>query len=87
MTEAGFRGFHASEWKVLVAPAGTPKPVIDLLNAEVQKALSQPSTLAKIVADGNLPLGGSAADASKFVNAELARWSSMVRESGLSKSN
>jgi len=87
MVEAGYRGFYASEWKVLVAPAGTPRPVIDTISHEVQKALAQPSTIARIVADGNLPLSGNAAEASKFVNAELARWSTMVRESGLSKSN
>lgn len=87
MVEAGYKGFYATESKVLFAPAGIPKQVLDRINQEVQKALGQPTNIARILADGNFPLGGTAADASKFVNSEMGRWSAMVRESGLSKSN
>lgn len=87
MAEEGFRGFEASESKVVVAPAGTPPAVVARINAEVQKALSQPSTIGRIIADGSLPAGGTPQQAQVFVKSELARWSAAVRDSGLSKTN
>jgi tripartite-type tricarboxylate transporter receptor subunit TctC len=87
LAESGYKGFHASEWKVLVAPAGTPAPVVERIAEEVQKALAQPGTIAKILADGNLPMSGSPTQSARFVKAEHARWSQLVRDSGLSKTN
>jgi len=87
MMEAGYRNFEATEWKVLMAPVGTPPAVIERLNQEVQKAMAQSATIARVLADGSLPMTGSAANAATFVNAELTRWGSVVRDSGLSKTN
>lgn len=87
LDEVGYRKFEASEWKVLMVPVGTPPPVIELLNKEVQKAMAQPSTIARVLADGSLPMSGSSANAAIFVKTELARWGALVRESGLSKTN
>lgn len=87
MAEAGFRNFQVSEWKLLVAPAGTPPAVVQRLNQEVQKALAQPTTIARVIADGSLPMTSSAPEAGRFLKAELTRWTGLVRESGLSKSN
>ena len=87
MTEVGYRNFVATEWKVLMAPAGTPPAVIERLNKEARMALAQPSTIARILADGSLPMSGSAADAERLVKTELVRWGTLVRESGLSKTN
>lgn len=87
MVEAGFAGFEASESKVLVAPAGTPPEVVARINAEVQKALSQPAVIGRIISDGSLPSGGTPQQAQAFVKSELARWTAAVRGSGLSKTN
>ncbi len=87
MAEAGFKNFQASEWKVLVAPAGTQPAIVQRINQEVQKALAQPAVIARMLADGNLPLSGSASHAASFVKAEHGRWANVVRESGLSKTN
>ena len=87
LTEIGYQDFEATEWKVLLAPAGTPPAVIEALNREVQKALGQPATIARILADGSLPMSSSAAAAKTFLRTELSRWGGMVRESGLSRTN
>lgn len=87
IAESGHRGFEASEWKVLVAPAGTPPAIVQRLHAEVQKALGQPATLSKILADGNLPLPGTQPQAAAFLKTEFIRWTSLVRDSGASKTN
>ena len=87
LVESGYLNFEASEWKVLMVPVGTAPVIIERLNAEVQKAMAQPATIAKVLADGSLPMAASAAETERFVRAELKRWGNLVRDSGLSKSN
>ncbi len=87
MAEAGYAGFEVSEWKALMAPTGTSAAVIERLHKEVQKALAQPSVIARILADGSLPKSATPAESARFVKAELVRWGGLVRDSGLSKTN
>ncbi|KAF1046442.1 Bug family tripartite tricarboxylate transporter substrate binding protein [Xylophilus sp.] len=86
VAESGYPGFHAAEWKVLVAPAGTSPAVVSRWNREVQKALAQPAVISRIIADGSLPLSLSQAETDRFVRGEHERWTAVVRSSGLSKS-
>ncbi len=81
--ESGYSGFSAAEWKVLVAPAGTPSAVVSRWNAQVQKALAQPAVISRILADGSLPLSMSLPETDKFLRREHERWTSVVRTSGL----
>ena len=81
IAESGHKGFDTADWKVLVAPAGTPPEVVKRLNAEVEKALSKPETLAQLLAEGSVPLGGSPQQAAQFVRAEQQRWAAVVRDS------
>jgi len=83
MAEGGFKNFETSDWKVLVAPAGISPDVVKRLNAEVEKALSQPETLAQLLAEGSVPLSGSPQQAAQYVKAEQQRWSTVVRESNV----
>ena len=83
VAEGGFKGFDTTDWKLLVAPAGTPADVVKRLNAEVQKAMSKPETAAQLLAEGSIPLGGSAAQAAQYLKAEQQRWSMVVRESNV----
>lgn len=87
LVESGYPKFQVSEWKILLAPAGTPPAVVERLNKEVQKALAQTSTIARVLADGSLPRSSSVSQAQQFVKAEMERWASAVKESGLSKTN
>ncbi|MET3463247.1 Bug family tripartite tricarboxylate transporter substrate binding protein [Variovorax atrisoli] len=87
MAEAGYKNVVASEWKVLVAPAGTPPAVVSRIATEVQKALAQPDVIARIISDGSLPLSNTPQQTAEFVKAEYARWSQVVKDSGLNKTN
>lgn len=80
--ESGWRGFETSDWKALVAPAGTPPDVIQRINAAVDKALSQPDTMSKLLAEGSVPLGGPPEKLAQFIRSERARWGEAVRQSG-----
>ncbi|MCA3234030.1 MAG: tripartite tricarboxylate transporter substrate binding protein, partial [Cupriavidus sp.] len=75
-------GFQAEDWKALVAPAGTPADVVARLNAEVNKALKDKDTIAKLHDEGSEPRGGTAADLGAFIKSENTRWGAIVKESG-----
>jgi tripartite-type tricarboxylate transporter receptor subunit TctC len=81
--ESGYRGFEASDWKGLVAPAGTSPEIVKRLNAAVDQALGQRDTLARLLAEGSVPLGGTPADFAKFLQAENERWGAAVRKAGV----
>ena len=83
IAEQGYPGFEAATWSGLVAPAATPKPIVDRLNAEVVKALNSPETRQKLRDDGSTPLGGTPQQFADFLKAEHAKWGAVVREAGI----
>lgn len=80
--ELGFPDFVAEVLYGVLAPAGTPEPVLDRLNAEINGLLRTPEMRAGLVRSGIEPRGGTAAGFVAFLNAERARWSRAVAESG-----
>jgi len=81
LAESGFKGFETSDWKLLVAPAGTPPDIVKRLNAEVDKAMSKPETAARLLAEGSIPLSATPAQAAQYLKEEQRRWGTVVRES------
>jgi tripartite-type tricarboxylate transporter receptor subunit TctC len=77
-----FKGFDAVTWFGILAPAGTPQPVIAKLNAEINKALKDPAVKKAIAAEGGDVLGGTPQDFTAKIKSEIANWSSLVKESG-----
>lgn len=80
--EAGVSGFEALGWAVLMAPAGTPPALVSQLNAETVKALQSPELHKFITERGSEPMPMSPAETAKFVEAEIAKWSTVVKRSG-----
>jgi tripartite-type tricarboxylate transporter receptor subunit TctC len=79
MAEAGTPGIEGGPWFGLMAPAGTPRPVIDWLNAEARKAFTSADLKARLEAHGlTLPLG-SPTDFAKHIAAETKRWGKVIR--------
>ena len=81
MTEA-LPGFEVVGWYGLVGPAKLPKAVVDKLHAEVSKGLAVPEVRERILADGSEPASGSPEDFRKFLVADYAKWSDVVKKSG-----
>jgi tripartite-type tricarboxylate transporter receptor subunit TctC len=82
VAEQGLPGFEATAWAGLFAPAGTPEPILQRLNAEVVKALGQPE-VQKRFQDLSMPtIGDSRAAFDAFLKAEFARWGRAVKLSG-----
>ena len=83
VAESGFAGFQATDWKVLVAPAKTPKELLQTLNAASERALAQSATRERLAAEGSLPLGGSLEAAARFLQTEQARWRELIKASAI----
>jgi tripartite-type tricarboxylate transporter receptor subunit TctC len=83
IAESGYPGFEALAWNGLVVPAGTPKPVIDRINAEVNAVFRTPDVLQKMNGLGFDLIGGSPDDFAKLLSSEQVRWSSVVKKLGL----
>ncbi len=82
LAESGLPGFEASSWFGLLAPAGTPQPVIAKLNAEVAKWLASPEAKEKLLAQGAIAAGGTPEDFARHIAAETAKWQKVVKDSG-----
>ena len=82
MQEAGLKGFAVTSWAGLLAPAGTPKAVLDRLTQATQEAIASPTVNAALVGDGAQPGGGSAAEFARFMADEIKSWGEVVRSSG-----
>jgi len=83
VAEAGLADLQFTSWNGVHAPAGTPKAVIDRLNAELDKICALPDFQKRLVELGFAPEGGSADAFGSFVKADLARWEKVVRETGV----
>jgi tripartite-type tricarboxylate transporter receptor subunit TctC len=81
--EAGVPGYEATIWLGLMAPAGTPKPIIDKLNAAVNAAIKRPEVEKIWAAQGALPMEMSPEAFDKFLRADIVRWAAVVK--GLDK--
>jgi len=84
IAEAGLPGFDSGIWGGLMAPAGTPRPVLEKLNAEIVRAVSSPDLSAKIEGMGLVPSPQSLEEAARFVAAETTKWTRAVKASGAS---
>ena len=82
VAEAGLPGYEAVLHYGIVAPAGTPGPVIAKLNQALQTALANDDVKAKIAADGAEPLPSTPAEYAADIDREEAKWSEIVRKSG-----
>ena len=82
VAEAGLAGFEVFGWNGLLAPAGTPKPVIAKLHGEITRALRSPEVRERIAGFGFEPVGNSPEEFGEFVKADIARWAKVAKESG-----
>jgi tripartite-type tricarboxylate transporter receptor subunit TctC len=85
MAEAGLPDFDASIWFGLMAPTGTPRPIIDKLAAAVNAALKSDETKASYAAQGFDLLGGGPADMARTIASDTDRWTIAAQAAGLKK--
>ena len=85
MIESGIPGFEMSSWQAIYAPKGTPKPIVQRLNAEIVKALQQPDVKAKLTDQLGMEIVGSTPEELReHMAREIPRWAALVKKSGAS---
>jgi tripartite-type tricarboxylate transporter receptor subunit TctC len=83
LDEQGLKGYECYTWNAILAPAGTPKPIVDKLNAAANKALADPQVIDSLQKAGVDPTPGSTpGTTADFVKAELAKWAPIIKASG-----
>jgi tripartite-type tricarboxylate transporter receptor subunit TctC len=83
--EAGgpaLKGYEASSWFGLLAPAGTPPEIVNRIQQEVAKSLGTPAIKEKMLAQGAIPSGNTPAEFAKLIDSEHAKWAKVVKASG-----
>jgi tripartite-type tricarboxylate transporter receptor subunit TctC len=83
MAEAGYPGQTGATPVGLLAPAGTPKEIIDLLHRKVVQYLAQPDTRQKLAAIGFSPIGDTPAEFTAFLKAEHVKWAKVINDAGI----
>jgi tripartite-type tricarboxylate transporter receptor subunit TctC len=79
MQEAGFKDFESEGWFALLAPAGTPEPILEKVNAAVNKALAAPDFRQRLENIGAEPVGGSRIDLRNRIEQESQRWARVIK--------
>jgi tripartite-type tricarboxylate transporter receptor subunit TctC len=82
IAEAGVPGYEAGTWTGVIAPAGVPRPIVDKLNAAINKAIASPTFRARFAQIGDEPAGGTPEDFAKLIAADSAKWEDVVKRSG-----
>ncbi|MET0442029.1 MAG: tripartite tricarboxylate transporter substrate binding protein [Casimicrobiaceae bacterium] len=83
LTEAGVAGYKSEIWIALFAPARTPKDIVDKLSAEITRMQSQADVREQLSAQGIDPMTATPAQISSMIKTDLARWQTVIKETGL----
>lgn len=79
VAESGVKGFEANEWNGLFAPAGTPRPILDRLEAETRAVVASPAVASRFAEMGVQGVGSSSKDFAAFVKSETAKWAGVIK--------
>src|SRR6267378_6858833 len=83
IAESGVPGFDVILWHGLIAPKGVPAPIVERINAEVNKMLQSPETAKQLETDGVAPAGGNAQRFGEQIKKEIALWKDVVAKTGV----
>ena len=83
VAESGYPGFEAINWYAFVAPARTPKDLLDFWNRELTKALNDPKIVAELAKDGLDPAPGTRDELAQYIERESLKWGKIVREANI----
>jgi tripartite-type tricarboxylate transporter receptor subunit TctC len=87
MAEVGFPGFEAVPWFGLLAPAGTPKDIVDRLHSETAKTLAMPDVRKKFDELGLEPVGNTPAEFAAVIKKETPEWAKVIKDAGIKLGN
>ena len=83
IAEAGVPGYEATQWYGILAPAGTPRPVVDKLNREIVTGLKSKQLHERLTADGSEPFSSTPEEFASFIKMEIARWAPVIKAAAI----
>src|SRR5687767_8990115 len=83
VAEAGLRDFEVTTWYGVLAPAGTPRPIVARLNSELVKVMHSPELKEKLAATGTDPLTSTPEEFAAYIQREIAKWGDVIRKAGV----
>ncbi len=83
IAESGIKGYEAATWYGLLAPAGTPKPVVTRLHGEVVKILATTETRERFADQGFEPVGNTPAEFSAYIKSEIVKWGRVIKDASI----
>jgi tripartite-type tricarboxylate transporter receptor subunit TctC len=83
VAESGVPGFDVSSWFGVLAPAGTPREVIDRLHTEIAQILTTKEVKERLAADGAEPVGNTPEEFAAYIRSELVKWGKVVKGAGI----
>ena len=83
VAEAGLPGFEVTTWYGILAPSGTPRPIIARLNAELVKAMHSPEMKERLAGIGTEPVTSTPEEFAAYIQAEIAKWGNVIRKANL----
>jgi tripartite-type tricarboxylate transporter receptor subunit TctC len=83
VAEAGYPGFVAGAWYGLLAPAATPRPIVERLNHELVRILKLPDIQQRLRNEAYDIYGDTPAQFARAINDEVAKWAPLVKQAGL----
>jgi tripartite-type tricarboxylate transporter receptor subunit TctC len=83
VSEAGVPGYEATIWLGIMAPAGTPKAIVDKLNTEINKVLAKPDVKAAWAKQGAVPITMSPSEFDKYLRGDIEKWANVIQKAGI----
>jgi tripartite-type tricarboxylate transporter receptor subunit TctC len=81
--ESGVTNFDATSWNCMMAPAGTPEPIVARLSTELQRIVRDPAVLERLKGDGVTGTGSTPQELAEYLTSESAKWGQVVRDVGI----
>ena len=82
VAEAGVPGYEAATWSGVIAPAGMSRPVVEKLNAAINRAINSAAFRERFAAIGDEPAGGTPEEFAELIRKDSAKWAEVVARSG-----
>ena len=83
ISEAGLKGYEVTVWQGMLAPAGTPLPVIEQLNAQIAKIVRSPETRERLAVQGLEPAYSKPAEFAAYITTEVVKWGKVIKQAGM----
>lgn len=83
IAESGLPGYSAGPWFAILAPAGTPRDIVNVLNRELVKILRRPDVVKRLSADGGDVVAGTPEELSEYIRSEIRTWAKVIREANI----